>query len=93
MTPTDPVTPRGAPGPQTPTRRKPEPLVTNDRATVAVGSGIWVVLLVLALLRADDLEATGRGWWVWACVSGVTLGVIGLTWLQLRARRQRRPPA
>lgn len=66
--------------------------MTNDRPTVAVGSGVWAVLLVIALLRRDDLEATGRGWWIWACIFGVTLGLIGLSWLHVRAKRQGRRP-
>jgi hypothetical protein len=61
-----------------------EPLRTNDRLTVLVGCVVWAVLLVACLLRLDRLEADGTGWWLWTCVAGLALGVIGLAWLQLR---------
>lgn len=64
-----------------------EPLRTNDRATVLVGCAVWTVLLVLGLLNRGTLEADGRGWWVWTCVAGLVLGLVGLAWLQVRHRR------
>ena len=64
-----------------------EPLRTNDRTTVLVLSAGWAVLLVLGLLNRRTLEAEGHGWWVWTCVAGLVLGLVGLAWLQVRQRR------
>lgn len=64
-----------------------EPLRTNDRTAVLVGSGVWAVLLVLSLVNRDALERDGHGWWLWACVAGLALGAVGLVGLQLRHRR------
>lgn len=71
-------------------------MVTNDRTAVAVGSAVWAVLLVVALLVRDDLVAQDRGWWVATCASGLVLGLVGLAHLQWRAVKGwgggRRPP-
>ncbi len=75
------------------TRPAPQPMVTNDRATVAVGSVVWAVLLLVALLNRDALTDAGRGWWVWSCASGLVLGLVGLAWLHLRTKRDGRPPS
>lgn len=72
------------------TRLPLRPVVTNDRATVAVGCAVWAVLLVLCLAFSERLEAEGRHWWVWTCVGGLTLGLAGLAFLQHRATR---PPS
>ncbi len=64
-----------------------EPLRTNDRTTVLVGCAVWAVLLVLGLVNRRTLEAEGHGWWVWTCVAGLVLGLVGLAWLQVRHRR------
>jgi heme exporter protein D len=38
------------------------------------------------VLRAQ-LEAAGHGWLVWACLTGVVLGVVGLVVVQVIRRR------
>jgi len=63
------------------------PLQTNDRLPVLVGSAVWVVLLVLALMMREELTQTGRGWWAWTCAAGLALGLAGLAYLQARQSR------
>lgn len=70
-------------------RPDPEPLVTDDRTAVVVGTVVWLVLLGVMLLRRDDLLADGRGWWVWTCVAGAALGGLGLVYLHRREVRER----
>lgn len=70
-------------------RTQVEPLRSDDRLTVLVGCVVWAVLLVVFLVRRDQLEASGTGWWIWTCAAGLALGVIGLAWLQLRHVRGR----
>lgn len=67
----------------------PEPLRTDDRKAVLVGSAVWLVLLVACLVLRDDLAAAGRGWWAWSCVAGLGLGAFGLVYLHRREVRQR----
>jgi hypothetical protein len=65
-------------------RPDPAPLLTDDRATVLVGTAVWVVLLVAALIWHGRLSADGHGWWVWTPVAGIALGLYGLRYLRKR---------
>lgn len=68
-------------------RPDPEPLRTDDRRAVLVGTGTWAVLLVVAVVVRDDLRADGHGWWLWVCVAGIALGLVGLLYLHRRTVR------
>jgi hypothetical protein len=68
-------------------RPDPPPLDTDDRATVLVGIGLWVVALLLALVFSARLAEQGRSWWAWTALAGIGLGVVGL----LYVRRVRSP--
>ena len=71
-------------------RPDPEPLRTDDRKAVLVGTVIWVLLLFVAVVRQDALAASGRGWWLWTTVAGAVLGLLGFAYLHHREVRQRR---
>jgi uncharacterized membrane protein YbhN (UPF0104 family) len=59
----------------------PEPIETNDTATVAVGIGLWVLALVALLIFRPAPE---HSWWIWTCVAGVVLGLMGLAYVRRR---------
>lgn len=63
-------------------RPDPPPLQTDDRQVVLIGTAVWTVLLVLAVIFHDRLAADGRGWWVWTPVVGIALGLYGLRHLR-----------
>jgi Protein of unknown function (DUF2530) len=67
-------------------RPDPEPLRTDDRATVLVGIGLWVVALVVTLVLHDRLAADGRGWWTWTALTGIGLGGVGLVYIRRSGR-------
>ena len=69
-------------------RPPPEPLVTDDRRAVVIGTAVWAVLGVLALLMRDRLAEAGDGWWPWAALCGFLLGLVGLWHLHRRARHR-----
>lgn len=70
-----------------PRRADPPPLPTDDVRTVAVGTAVWVVaLVVVALLRGDIEDATR---WAATCATGAGLGLLGIAFLRRRARRHR----
>jgi RsiW-degrading membrane proteinase PrsW (M82 family) len=57
----------------------------KDQRTVYGGIAIWTGLLLAALVLRDDLEAEGRGWWIWAAVTGIVLGLVALGYIRGRA--------
>lgn len=52
-----------------------------------VGTAVWAVLFVLALVARSWLVDSGRGWWVWTTLAGVLLGLCGLGYLARRDAR------
>lgn len=65
-----------------------DPLDVDGTRTVAVGSGLFLLTFVLLLPFYDRLESAGKTWWLWTCLAGFGLGVIG--WAYCRHRRNRR---
>ena len=65
-----------------------EPLDVDGTRTVAVGSGLWLLTFVLLLPFYGHLQETHRLWWLWTCLAGFGLGVIG--WDYCRRRKARR---
>ena len=73
-------------------RREPPELRTNDKRTVAVGTGLWVVLLIGLAARHNDVRRAGLLWWYPMALCGIGLGLFGLFYLKVRpaqlARKQ-----
>ncbi|MDQ1709880.1 MAG: hypothetical protein QOG49_1265 [Frankiaceae bacterium] len=73
-------------------RRDPPPLRTNDAKTVAVGTALWLVVLVGLAVGHDRVRRDER-WWYAACACGIALGLLGLLYLRIRpaqlARKQK----
>jgi hypothetical protein len=67
-------------------RPDPAPLVTNDRLTVLIGIGLWLVALVVTLVMHDRLADEGRTWWIWTAATGAALGLAGLVYLRRHGR-------
>ncbi len=62
-----------------------KPYDVDGVATVASGTLAWVVAFVVLLSLRDRLAAAEAGWWLWTCLVGALLGVLGL----LLCRRRR----
>jgi hypothetical protein len=68
-------------------RPDPEPLETDDRWVVAVGTVLWVVaFVVLLVFFRDDLRRHHTEWWLWSCWIGVALGLYGFRFVTRRQR-------
>jgi hypothetical protein len=65
-----------------------DPLDVDGTRTVAVGTGLWLLGFVLLLPFSGRLAESDRGWWLWTCLAGFGLGVLG--WDYCRRRRNRR---
>lgn len=62
----------------------PEPLEANDVATVVVGTSIWAALFLGQLPFYGWYSDHGHTWWIWSCLVGVGLGLIGLRYTTSR---------
>ena len=65
-----------------------DPLDVDGVRTVAVGTGLWLLAFVMLLPFSGRLAEADRMWWLWTCLAGFGLGVIG--WDYCRRRRRRR---
>lgn len=57
-------------------RPDPTPVQTDDRKAVLVGLVLWLVALGGLLFFLGPLLAQGHGWWLWAVLVGLGLGLV-----------------
>jgi hypothetical protein len=68
-----------------------DPLDVDGVRTLEVGTGVWLLAFIALLPFYGKLEETGRLWWLWTCMAGFGLGLLGLEYCRRRRRtRQRR---
>jgi hypothetical protein len=72
---------------------KVEPLDVNGVRTIAIGSVVWLVAFVALLPFYSTLQDHGRGWWLWTCLAGFGLGLLGVEYCRRRRRRLAEQPA
>ena len=65
-----------------------DPLDVDGTRTVAVGSLLFLLAFFLLLPFYGRLEENDKTWWLWTCLAGFGLGVIG--WDYCRRRRNKR---
>lgn len=57
---------------------------------VAIGTALWLVILVVLVAMRASLEENGTLWWMGAAAVGFVSGAVGLVFLRWRAGRMRR---
>ncbi len=65
-----------------------EPLDVDGIRTVAVGSALFLVAFLVLLPFHGRLQEAGRAWWLWTCLAGFGLGVIGWDYCRRRHRHR-----
>ena len=63
-----------------------EPLDVDGVRTVEVGSALWLIAFIGLLPFYGRLQDDGRLWWLWTCLAGFGLGLIGLEYCRRRRR-------
>ncbi|EXG79542.1 DUF2530 domain-containing protein [Cryptosporangium arvum] len=68
-----------------PTRPTPEPLDVDAVSVVTAGTVLWGVgALVLATFGRGWLSDHDDEWWIWTCVAGFVLGLVGIAFVRRR---------
>lgn len=68
----------------TPRHEAPEPLEGPVVATVTGGAILWFVLFLAQLPFYGWLDDHGHLWWLWTCLAGAGLGLIGIWYVRRR---------
>jgi hypothetical protein len=63
------------------------PLDVDGVRTVMVGTGLWALAFLGLLPFYGRLADAGRVWWLWTCMAGFGLGLIGVEVCRRRAQR------
>jgi O-antigen/teichoic acid export membrane protein len=68
-------------------RPDPAPARADARKAMFVGTHVWLVALIVAIVLRPQLMDAGLGWFVWAAAIGVAIGVVGLAVVLVIRRR------
>ncbi|MFI6856922.1 DUF2530 domain-containing protein [Streptomyces sp. NPDC050416] len=77
----------------TPRHEAPEPLEGPVVATVTGGTILWFVLFLVQLPFYGWFDDHGHTWWVWTCLAGGGLGLIGIWYVRRREAAIKRAAA
>ncbi|MEV0689680.1 DUF2530 domain-containing protein [Streptomyces sp. NPDC050388] len=68
----------------TPKHEAPEPLEGPVVATIVGGTIIWFALFLVQLPFYGWFDDHGHTWWLWTCLAGGGLGLIGIWYVRRR---------
>jgi hypothetical protein len=71
-------------------RPDPAPLPYDGVLTVTIGTGLWLIALIVLLPFWSRLREDGHLWWVATAATGFGLGVVGVFYCRRRAAALRR---
>lgn len=61
-----------------------EPLDVDGVRTVMVGTTLWLIGFLALLPFIGPLREAGHIWWLWTCLAGFGLGLIGIEYCRRR---------
>jgi hypothetical protein len=70
----------------TPKHEAPEPLEGPVVATITGGTILWLVLFLVQIPFYSWFDERGLMWWVWTCLAGGGLGLIGIWYVRGREK-------
>ncbi|MBA3233844.1 MAG: DUF2530 domain-containing protein [Propionibacteriales bacterium] len=63
-----------------------QPLDVTGVRTIAVGALLWLLAALALAPFYSTLQEHHRGWWLWTCIAGLGLGLIGIEYCRRRRR-------
>lgn len=70
-----------------------EPLDVDGVRTITIGTALWVIAFIGLLPFVGTLRDSGHIWWLWTCLAGFGLGLIGIEYCRRRRQTKGRTPA
>lgn len=61
-----------------------KPVDVDGVRSVTVGTVLWVIAFLVLLTMRGQLEDEGRSWWLWTCLAGAGLGLLGIEYTRRR---------
>ncbi|MDQ0942598.1 DUF2530 domain-containing protein [Streptomyces sp. V1I1] len=77
----------------TPKHEAPEPLEGPVVATIIGGTSLWFVLFLVQIPFYSWFDERDLMWWVWTCLAGAGLGLIGIWYVRGRETAIKRSQA
>jgi hypothetical protein len=77
----------------TPKHEAPEPLEGPVVATIIGGTILWFVLFLVQIPFYSWFDERDLMWWVWTCLAGAGLGLIGIWYVRGREAALKRSQA
>jgi len=68
------------------------PLDVTGTRTVTIGVVLWALAFIALLPFYETLRDDGHTWWLWTCVAGFGLGLLGREYCRRREQRLHRRP-
>jgi hypothetical protein len=66
------------------TAKEVAPLDVTGVRTIGVGVVLWLIAFAALLPFYSTLQENDRGWWLWTCLAGFGLGLLGLEYCRRR---------
>jgi hypothetical protein len=60
------------------------PFDVDGVRAVAIGTVLWAVAFIVLAFFREELDDVGMGWWLWTCLAGVGMGLLGLEYTRKR---------
>lgn len=64
-------------------RPPPEPVPADAARIVGIGTGLWALAFVVLLPFWSRLDDAGRLPWLWTCLCGAGLGLLGIVMIRV----------
>jgi len=70
------------------------PVDADGVSAVTLGTVAWAIaFMILVVFFRDDLAAADASWWIWVCLVGMALGLVGMFYVMRRREVYRRHEA
>lgn len=66
--------------------RNMAPLDVDGVKTFKIGTAAFALALILCLVFRSKLAEYGHEWWIWTCVTGIVIGILGIIYTSRRSK-------